>query len=68
MQSSNGNSGVDDCSGVYAYHFSQFTMGQHFMAAGTQVCAQFWSRDTGFAYPDNCGLTDALHLDRKSVV
>ena len=62
MQLSNGNPGADDCSGTYSFHFSQAYMAQHFMTAGTQAYSQFWSRDTGFAYPDNCGLTDALHF------
>lgn len=32
------------------------------LGAGTTVWGQFWSRDTGFAAPNNVGLTSAIRL------
>ena len=61
-QFSGGNTGPDDCSGAYSYHFTQAYMAAHFLTPGSNAYAQFWSRDPGFPNPDKIGLTDALHF------
>jgi Tol biopolymer transport system component len=61
-QSSGGSASGDDCTGTYAYHFTHAYMAQQGLAANTTVFAQFWSRDPGFAPPNNVGLTNALHF------
>jgi hypothetical protein len=60
IQSSGGNPPPSDCSGSYSYHFSQAYMTSHFLSAGSTVYAQYWSRDPGFAFPNNIGLTDGV--------
>jgi hypothetical protein len=63
LQPSNGNPApANDCSGTYSFLFSQAYMSAHFLAPGSTVCAQYWSRDPGFVIPDNIGLTDALRF------
>jgi hypothetical protein len=57
---SGGNPPPNDCSGAFSFHFSQSYMSAHIVGAGTSVYAQFWSRDPGFAPPNNVGLTDGL--------
>jgi hypothetical protein len=49
------------CLGLYTYTFTQAYMAQHGFAPGDDLYAQFWSRDTGFAAPQNIGLTAAMH-------
>ena len=61
-QNSGGSSSGDDCTGAYAYHFTQAYMAQQGLAANSTVFAQYWSRDPGFAPPNNVGLTDGLHF------
>jgi Tol biopolymer transport system component len=61
-QNSGGSPAGDDCTGTYAYHFTQAYMLQQLLAADTTVYAQFWSRDPGFAPPSNIGLTDGLRF------
>ncbi len=51
---------VVDCSGAYSFHFSHAYMTAHSLVPGAQVFAQYWSRDQGFAAPNNIGLTNAL--------
>jgi hypothetical protein len=55
-------SGVDECTGVYQFHFSHALMHARGITAGTTLYAQFISRDNGFAPPRNVGLTDALRF------
>ncbi len=62
MQDSGGNPPPPDCSGSYSFHFSQAYMASKSIAAGMQLYAQYWSRDPGFASPNNVGLTEALEL------
>jgi hypothetical protein len=50
------------CSGHYDFHFSQAYMAASGLSGGTTVYAQYWSRDPGFAHPDNVGLTNALRF------
>lgn len=52
------------CSGSFAYDFNALIQsGQGIgLAAGVQVQAQFWSRDTGFAPPNASSLTSALQF------
>lgn len=42
------------------FHFSHAYMASNAITAGTDVFAQFWSRDSGFPPPQNVGLTNAL--------
>jgi hypothetical protein len=58
-QYSGGSIDGDDCTGAYSFHFSQNYMVQQLLAANTTVYAQYWSRDPGFAQPNNIGLTNA---------
>jgi hypothetical protein len=51
---------ANDCSGTYAYSFTQDYLALHGLTPGTSVHCQFWSRDGGFPYPNNMGLTDGL--------
>ena len=62
VQSSNGNPPPNDCSGTYAVDFNALIAAgsDPDLVAGAQVWLQYWSRDPGFAPPDNTGLTDAL--------
>lgn len=51
-----------DCSGTYALHFSETYAAAQGLGPGDDVYCQFWSRDPGFAPPENIGLTNALHF------
>jgi Tol biopolymer transport system component len=59
-QSSGGNAGPLDCSGTYSFAFNSGYIGAHGLSLGDTVYGQFWSRDQGFAAPNNAGLTDAI--------
>lgn len=63
-QDSGGNPTGLDCSGQYAFDFNGWvaTGVDPALVAGAVVDAQYWSRDPGFAPPDNVGLTDALEF------
>jgi len=61
-QGSGGSASGDDCTGTYAFHFTQAYMAQQQLGANTTVFVQYWSRDPGFAPPNNVGLTDALRF------
>jgi Tol biopolymer transport system component len=50
------------CSGSYSFHFSHAYMQQQLLGLGETYYAQWWSRDPGFAAPNNVGLTDALRF------
>jgi hypothetical protein len=62
--SSAGNTLGDDCSGSYTFDFNtRIASGlDPALTAGTTVDGQFWSRDPGFAQPNNIGLTQAAHF------
>ena len=49
-----------DCTGLYSFHFGHAYVQNYFLAAGQTIRAQYWSRDPGFAAPNNIGLTDGL--------
>jgi hypothetical protein len=61
-QLSGGNLPANDCSGSYSFHFSHTYMAAQLLYAGTTVYAQYWSRDPGYAQPDNVGLTNGLRF------
>jgi len=47
---------------AYGFRMSRSYMLSHGLGAGSTFYAQVISRDPGFAYPDNIGLTDALAI------
>ncbi len=49
-----------DCSGTYAFNFTQSYMAANGVVAGTTVNTQYWSRDLGFPPPNSIGLTQGL--------
>jgi hypothetical protein len=57
-----GNQGTGACIGTYDIHLSQAYLASWGLAPGMQIHAQFWSRDNGFAPPDNIGLTGGLKV------
>ena len=61
-QLSGGSLTGSDCTGSYAYEFNALIAvgSDSALIAGQQVWAQYWSRDPGFAPPQNANLTDAL--------
>jgi hypothetical protein len=60
--SSGGSASGADCSGRYAWQFRQSYMAAKGLSAGDTLYGQFWSRDPGFAPPNNVGLTDAIQF------
>jgi hypothetical protein len=50
------------CGGAYGFAFTQAYMAAKGVSAGDDVHAQYWSRDNGFAPPNNVGLTNGLHV------
>ena len=48
--------------GAYSYHFTQAKMASLGLAPGTTLHGQWFSRDAGFAPPDDVGLTDAIRF------
>jgi len=57
-----GGSPGSPCSGTYLFEFDGAYAASHALAPGDTVYAQYWSRDGGFAPPDNVGLTNALRF------
>ena len=64
VQNSGGSPTGSDCSGAYDFDFGAWILSgkDPYLAAGAKVYAQYWSRDPGFAPPNNVGLTDALRV------
>jgi hypothetical protein len=62
VQDSGGTGASANCSGAYAFSFTNAYLRQHGLAAGTTLYGQFWSRDGGFAPPNNVGLTNAIQF------
>ncbi len=60
--SSGGNPLPPDCSGNYDVFFTQVNLQAMSVVVGQMLYVQFWSRDSGFAAPNNVGLTDALRF------
>jgi hypothetical protein len=54
--------GAAGCSGSLAFVFTPALLAHLGLAAGTNVHTQFWWRDSGFAAPNNIGLSDALQF------
>jgi len=54
--------GVVDCSGTYTFHFTSAYMASKGLVPGSRVCAQFYSPDNGFAFPNNIGLKAAIEF------
>ncbi len=64
QQNSGGSLSGNDCSGVYGFDFNAWIAGGSDPAlhAGVTVEAQYYSRDPGFAAPNNIGLTNGLEF------
>jgi len=61
-QSSGGNVGTNDCSGVYSLDFNARIQSgvDPSLVPGVQVNGQFWTRDSGV--PSGTGLSDAIEF------
>ena len=60
LQDSGGNTGVNDCSGNFSFHVSHAFLAGNGFAIGSELYAQFWSRDQ-FSPPFFTSLSDGLH-------
>lgn len=63
-QNSGGSSAPSDCSGVFSFDFNAWVASgvDPALVAGVTVNVQYYSRDPGFAAPNNIGLTNALEF------
>jgi hypothetical protein len=54
-----------DCSGAYHFDFNAWIQSgaDPALVVGQDVWAQYWSRDQGFAFPDNTGLSNAVAFE-----
>jgi glucose/arabinose dehydrogenase len=62
VQSSGGSPSGNDCSGSYAQAFDDSILASNGFLAGQLLFFQWWSRDNGYAPPNNFGLSDALRV------
>jgi len=62
VQLSGGNPPPDDCSGSYAFAFTQARMAALGLSAGDHVYGQFWSRDTLHSDGTGVGLSNAIRF------
>jgi len=64
VQGSGGNPPPNDCSGSFALDFNAYIASgvDPALVQGAAFDGQYWSRDPGFAPPNNVGLTDALRF------
>lgn len=64
VQNSGGSLVGVDCSGTYHLDFASWIAAGNdpSLVAGVTVRAQYYSRDTGFAAPNNVGLTNAIEF------
>ncbi|MCK6447880.1 MAG: hypothetical protein L6Q99_15920 [Planctomycetes bacterium] len=53
---------VAGCVGGLSFHFSHAYMAQKGVQAGDTIYGQYWTRDGGFAPPNNLGLTGGLQV------
>lgn len=63
LQFSDGSTAGTDCSGSFDFWFSQAFMQSKNLSAGQPIYAQYWSRDPGFAAPQNIALSNALAFE-----
>ena len=54
--------GAGACGGTYGINFNAVIAADGTFVPGESVWAQWYYRDTGFAAPNNYGLTDGLHF------
>ncbi|MCE9596039.1 MAG: matrixin family metalloprotease [Planctomycetes bacterium] len=64
VANSGGNPPPLDCSGTFTFDLHAYLAAgtDPALVVGAQMWLQFWSRDPGFAPPNNVGLTDALSV------
>jgi len=63
LQFSAGSTLGTDCSGTFDFWFSQAFMQSKNLSAGQPIYAQYWSRDPGYAAPQNIALSNALAFE-----
>jgi hypothetical protein len=57
-----GNNPLYTCTGQYSFQVDVGFLGANGLLPSMDLYAQFWSRDLGFAAPNNVGLTNGLHV------
>ena len=64
LQTSGGSTSGNDCTGSFSFDFNAWiaTGADPTLVPGALVNAQYWSRDPGFAPPNNVSLTDAVEF------
>ena len=62
VQDSGGTPPPPICSGSYSFHMTPALMSAGGLIPGTNVYAQYWSRDPGFTPPNDVGLTAAVQF------
>ncbi|MCC6407817.1 MAG: hypothetical protein IT453_11665 [Planctomycetes bacterium] len=64
MINSGGSASGNDCTGNLSFDFNTYVASgaDPALVAGTTVDGHFWSRDSGFAAPNNVGLSQAVHF------
>jgi hypothetical protein len=64
IQDSGGNPGASDCSGRFSFDFNAWiaSLADPSLVPGQDVWAQYYSRDPGFAPPNNTNVTDAVRF------
>ncbi|MBM3992289.1 MAG: hypothetical protein FJ298_14975 [Planctomycetes bacterium] len=62
VQNSLGAASGTNCTGTYAQAIPDALLAANGFLAGQVLYFQWWSRDSGYAAPDNIGLTDGLRI------
>jgi glucose/arabinose dehydrogenase len=62
VQNSGGSVTGSSCTGTYAQPIADALLAANGFLAGQVLFFQWWSRDNGYAAPDNIGLTDGLRV------